>query len=138
MKLHKELIRKVNFRGESFEVKVTVKYKWDGYQRLEKHFEASPTTIDKMYRKIIDGEAKFLTILVEAESDGIRGSDCLGTVLIDDWYTVDSCVEENKMMNVAIEDLLKQMGYIYTDLEEYLSPVSFIVATETLRAGELM
>ena len=118
MKTYKTLTKKIDFGEDSLEIKVRIKYKWDTAQRLEDRFHEGADDLTHKYKQIGAGEAKFITLLVECEFANMVGSDCLGTVWIDQDYTIEDCIKENRMIFKASEDLLKKMSQTYETLKE--------------------
>lgn len=118
MKIYKTVTRKINSGSTSFEVKVKIKYQWDTSERLEKCFNKATDDLDDMYEKIATGKAMFLVILVECKFADMWGSDCLGTVWIDESYTIEDCVKENKMVLKATKDLLRKMSGNFNSLKD--------------------
>jgi hypothetical protein len=109
METCKTLISKVDFSKDSLEVKINIKYQHNDWKRLEDFFEGDEERITEAYDRIANGKSKFLTILVEVEFENMRGTDCMGSVWIDSTYTIQDCVEENKMISRATSDLFNRM-----------------------------
>lgn len=121
MKLYRSLSRKVNFDGNTFQVKIKIKYRWETSERLENCFSNIPDSLDKMYGQIAVGEGMFVTLLVEAELSDIVGSDCLGTIWIDSTYTIEDCIKENHMIKNSVRDLLRRMENTYNSIKAVLT-----------------
>lgn len=118
MKTYKTVTRKLNSGTTPFDVKVKIKYRWDTSERLESCFNKVTDNLDQKYQKIANGNAKFLIILVECNFADVFGSDCLGTVWIDESYTIEDCVKENKMVLRATKDLLRKLSGNYNALKD--------------------